>query len=193
MRVWVFSCCRERRCSYFNIREQYAKSKIFLKAPFISPNWSHHILPRWLLYLNVYCGSSLKRAKYQYINRRRSNPPKATTSFKGVQYSCPKEWFQEQNHKHCNQPVLPEMIYQELVLDSFTASYPNNVQRIRAMFLGAKGLVADLRHLNPRRTGNKYSMFFTHMETLIEESLDATDDRRHCASHVSVSVYQWFD
>ena len=63
------------------------------------------------------------------------------------------------------------MIYQELVLDSSTASHPDTVQRIRAIFLGAEGLVANLRHLNPGRPGNKYDAFFTHMAVLIEESL----------------------
>ena len=48
------------------------------------------------------------------------------------------------------QTALLKMIYQELVLDSLTASEPDNVQRICTMFLGAEGLMADLRHLNPR-------------------------------------------
>ena len=79
------------------------------------------------------------------------------------------------------------MIYQELVIDSLTASHPNTVQRIRAMFLGAEGLVVDLQHLNPGKPGNKYNVFFTHMDALIEESLVTTDDRRHGASNMS----QW--
>ena len=56
------------------------------------------------------------------------------------------------------------MIYQKLVLDSSFANHPVTVQRIRAMFLGAEGLVADLQHLNPRRLKNKYDVFFTHMD-----------------------------
>ena len=55
------------------------------------------------------------------------------------------------------------------------------------MFLGAEELVADLQHLNPGSPGNKYDVFFSHMEVLIEESLVATDDRHHGASHMS----QW--
>ena len=55
------------------------------------------------------------------------------------------------------------------------------------MFLGAKGLVTDFRHLNPGRPGNKDDVFFTHMEALIEESLVAANDRRHGISHMS----QW--
>ena len=31
------SCCCERSCSYSNIREKYAKTKIFLKVLFVSP------------------------------------------------------------------------------------------------------------------------------------------------------------
>ena len=70
------------------------------------------------------------------------------------------------------------MIYQELVLDSSTASHSGTVQRIHT-FLGAERLVADLQHLNSGRPGNKYHVFFTHMEELIEESLVAADERRH--------------
>ena len=53
------------------------------------------------------------------------------------------------------QPALVEMSYQELVLDSSTASHPDTVQRICAAFRSAEGLVADLRHCNPGRPGNK--------------------------------------
>ena len=46
---------------------------------------------------------------------------------------------------------------------------------------------AGLRHLNPGRLGNKYDVFFTHMEAWIGESLVAADDGRHGASNMS----QW--
>lgn len=62
------------------------------------------------------------------------------------------------------QPAILEMIYQELSLDASVASHPVTSERIRAMFLGAEGLIADLRHLNPGRPGNKYDDFFKHME-----------------------------
>ena len=68
------------------------------------------------------------------------------------------------------QSALLEMIYQELVLDSSTANHPDTVQRNCSMFLGAKGLVANFRHLNPGRPGDKYKVFFTQMEALIKES-----------------------
>ena len=77
------------------------------------------------------------------------------------------------------------MIYQELVLDSSTASHLDTVQRIWGMFLGTEGLVAELLHLNPGRPGNKYHMFFDHMEALIEESLVTANDHCHGASHMS--------
>ena len=51
------------------------------------------------------------------------------------------------------QPALLEMMYQELLLDSSTASHPDTVQRIRTMFLGTEGLVPDLRELNPEGQG----------------------------------------
>ena len=47
--------------------------------------------------------------------------------------------------------------------------------------------MTDLRHPNPGRPGNKYDVFFIHMEALIEESLVAADDRHHGTSHMS----QW--
>ena len=62
------------------------------------------------------------------------------------------------------------MIYEELVLDSSTANHPDTVQRNCAVFLGAEGLVANFRHLNPGRLGNKYKVFFTQMKALIKES-----------------------
>ena len=85
------------------------------------------------------------------------------------------------------QLALLEMIYQELVLNSSTASHPDAAQTIRAMFFGTEGLETDLCHLNPGRPGNKHDMFFTHTEALIEESFVTADDRRHCASH----MFQW--
>ena len=91
------------------------------------------------------------------------------------------------------QPALLEMICQQPVLDSTTASHPDTAQRIGAMFPDAEGLVADLRYLNPGRSGNKYDVFFTHMEALIEDSLVAADDRRMVLTHVSVGAYQRFD
>ena len=57
------------------------------------------------------------------------------------------------------------------------------------MFLGAEGLVADFRHLNPQRPGDKYDKFVIHMEALIEESLVADDDHHHGATHLSRWVY----
>ena len=67
------------------------------------------------------------------------------------------------------QPAFLEMIYQELVLNLSAASHAVTVQIISAMLFVAEGLVANLHHLNPRRPGNKYNVFFAHMNTLIEE------------------------
>ena len=63
-----------------------------------------------------------------------------------------------------------------------TANHPDIVQRIHAMFLGAPGLVADLRHLNPGRPNGTFNVFFQHTETVIE--VTASDDRRHGMAHV---------
>ena len=54
------------------------------------------------------------------------------------------------------------MIYQELVLDSSTASHPDTVERICRMFLGAEGLVVDLWHHNAGRLGNKCHVIYSH-------------------------------
>ena len=65
------------------------------------------------------------------------------------------------------QPALLEMIYQELILDSLTASHLKSVQRIRVIILGANRSVTDLKLLNPGRPRNKYDVFFTNMEALM--------------------------
>ena len=77
--------------------------------------------------------------------------------------------------------------YTKSCLDSSTANHHDTTQRIRAMFLGAPGLVADLRHLNPGRPGGAFDVFFEEMEKVIEE-VTAAEDRRHGTAHVSMVV-----
>ena len=50
-------------------------------------------------------------------------------------------------------PTLLDVIYKELALDATVANHPETETRIHAMVLGASGLVADLRSLNPGRPG----------------------------------------
>ena len=84
-----------------------------------------------------------------------------------------------------------EIIYQELVLNSSTASHPDTVHEFAQCFLLLKDLwlICGILVLEGQGGNTPCSLlrcrFFTH--TLIEESLIAADDRRHGASHLS----QW--
>lgn len=48
-------------------------------------------------------------------------------------------------------PSVADFIYKELTLDASTARHPSTMERLRLIFLGEKGLLADLRHLNTGR------------------------------------------
>ena len=61
-----------------------------------------------------------------------------------------------------------------------------NDLRIHAMFLGASGLIADLRSLNPGRPGGTFDTYFKHVEEVLE-SYTAANERRHGTAHMS----QW--
>lgn len=50
--------------------------------------------------------------------------------------------------------------------------------------MGNTCLIADLRHLNPGRPGNKYDTYFGVMGNIIEE-ITAADERRHGEAHLS--------
>ena len=78
--------------------------------------------------------------------------PKTTIIFS---YCVQSSNFKNSKNIASIQPALVEMSYQELVLDSSTASHPDTIQRIFAAFRSAEGLVADLWHCNPGRPGNK--------------------------------------
>ena len=58
------------------------------------------------------------------------------------------------------QPALLEMIYQKLLLDSSIASHLDTVVK------NWRNMQANLRHLNPRMPGDKYSVFFTPLYVL---------------------------
>lgn len=49
-------------------------------------------------------------------------------------------------------PSAAEFIYQSLAIDSSVASHPDTQQRLRLIFLGETGLLADLRKLNAGAT-----------------------------------------
>ena len=83
-------------------------------------------------------------------------------------------------------PSVVNLLFSELTLDASTASHPDMQQRLRLIFLGEHGLLADLRHLNPGRPSNRYDIFFETLEGLVEE-VAAADDRRHASAHLT----QW--
>ncbi|XP_070559193.1 uncharacterized protein [Ptychodera flava] len=81
-------------------------------------------------------------------------------------------------------PSVADFIYKELALDASTASHPETQQRLRLIFLGEKGLVADLRHLNAGRPTGTYDVFFEKLAELVE-NVTAADERRHNTAHLS--------
>lgn len=80
-------------------------------------------------------------------------------------------------------PALLEFINKELAMDNSVASHPATQERLRLISLGNTSLIADLRHLNPGRPGNKYDTFFGVMGNIIEE-ITAADERRHGEAHL---------
>ena len=81
-------------------------------------------------------------------------------------------------------PSVADMIYKELTLDASTANHPETQERLRLIFLGEKGLLADLRHLNTGKPTGTYDQFFEELAKLVEE-LTAADERRHNVAHLS--------
>ena len=81
-------------------------------------------------------------------------------------------------------PSVADLIYKELCLDSSAVAHPDTQERLRLVFLGEEGLLADLRHLNPGRPSGKYDVFFQHLSELVEE-VTAADERRHNTCHLS--------
>ena len=72
------------------------------------------------------------------------------------------------------------MIYKELTLDASTANHPETQEETKTNFLGEKGLLADLRHLNPGMPTGIYDPLFEELLKLVEERT-AADERRHNA------------
>lgn len=81
-------------------------------------------------------------------------------------------------------PSVADLIYKELTLDASTASHPSTMERLRLIFLGEKGLLSDLRHLNTGRPTGRYDIFFEHLCSVVEE-ITAADERRHNIAHLS--------
>lgn len=81
-------------------------------------------------------------------------------------------------------PSVADLIYKELTLDASTASHPSTMERLRLIFLGEKGLLSDLKHLNTGRPTGRYDIFFEHLCYVVEE-ITAADERRHNIAHLS--------
>ena len=69
-------------------------------------------------------------------------------------------------------------------MDASVANHPATQEQLRLISLGNTGLIADLRHLNPGRPGNKYDTFFGVMRDIVED-ITAADERRHREAHLS--------
>ena len=81
------------------------------------------------------------------------------------------------------QPVA-EFIHQSLAIDSSVALHPETQQRLRMIFLGETGLLADLRQLNAGRPTGMFDVFFEKLGEIIE-SVSAADEHHHNVAHVS--------
>ena len=77
-----------------------------------------------------------------------------------------------------------DFIYKELTLDASVANHPDTQERLRLIFLGEKGLVTDLRHLNQGRPSTAFDAFFEKLANHVEE-VTAAEDRRHGSAHLS--------
>ena len=83
-------------------------------------------------------------------------------------------------------PAVADLIYKELSLDAAAAAHPDTQERLRLIFLGEKGLLTDLRKLNPGRPSGCFDDFFEKLSEVVEE-VTVADERRHGTEHLS----QW--
>ncbi|KAK6183411.1 hypothetical protein SNE40_010900 [Patella caerulea] len=81
-------------------------------------------------------------------------------------------------------PSVLDFIYKELAIGAAVTSHPHTQQRLRMIFLGETGLLADLRKLNPGRPTGTYDTFFEKLGEVVE-SVTAADERRHGIAHLS--------
>ena len=81
-------------------------------------------------------------------------------------------------------PSVADLIYKELTLDASAAEHPDTAKRLRLIYLGNHGLLADLRNLNPGRPSGTYDKFFEVLSNIVED-ITAADDRRHNMAHLS--------
>ena len=54
-------------------------------------------------------------------------------------------------------------------MDASVDQNPAMDERMRLAILGEPGIIADLRHLNQGRPGDRFKVFFEHLEAEVEE------------------------
>lgn len=57
-------------------------------------------------------------------------------------------------------PSVAELIYKGLTLDASVAEHPETEERLRLIYLGNHGLLADLRNISPGRPSGTYDKLF---------------------------------
>ncbi|CAG2185017.1 unnamed protein product [Mytilus edulis] len=105
--------------------------------------------------------------------------------FKEYHTRAQKRAFKEklENIAHISRMIV-SFIYKELTLDASQANHQDTQERLRLIFLGEKGLVADLRKLNNGRPNGTFDVFFSNMSQIVEE-VTAADERRQGNAHLS--------
>ena len=140
-------------------------------------------------------GSSISIVCIFQVKACRSIPEMLTSAARFVQTARPRlkefhtraqrRYFKEQLKNVASVlPAVSDMIYKELTMDAAVAAHPVTQERLRMIFLGNTGLVADLRTLNPGRPSGQFDTFFNVLSGLIE-NITAVDDRRHGIAHLS--------
>lgn len=142
-------------------------------------------------------GSAVTAVAIQKVTDERSDTELLTNAAQTMEKHCSK--FKEfhtcqqrrtfKEHLQNVASVLPnvaDMIYKELSFDRATANHPATQERIRLIFLGEKGLLSDLRHLNPGRPNTTFYQLFAKLAAEVEK-VTAADERRHGDAHLA----QW--
>lgn len=172
-----------------------------LEKPFENPMQRHRFIEEIKLSVPIdiyrFCpgGSALSTVCFVRVNENRMDPQMLTQAarfvmahkhrFKEYHSRAQKTAFKSQlsNVSHVL-PSVAELIYKELALDASVSSHPDTQERIRLIFLGEKGLLTDLRKLNPGRPSGTFDIFFDNLSKVVEEAT-AADERRHGTAHLS--------
>lgn len=139
-------------------------------------------------------GSSISIVCIFQVKACRSIPEMLTSAARFVQTARPRlkefhtraqrRYFKEQLKNVASVlPAVSDMIYKELTMDAAVAANPVTQERLRMIFLGNTGLVADLRTLNPGRPSGQFDTF--NVLSGLIENITAVDDRRHGIAHLS--------